>query len=157
MERGQKNLTLDFVPRGIKGISNIIVTLIMIVLVLVAVGIVWTAIQNNLETGVEQFELNAECIKIGVKADALNCGGMPNSGDCTVTITRSVGGEAFEGLKLIFTNALGATNYVHTEIGNMAPLATKTTTTINTGIVNISKVNVVPYFEDGSGNQQICP
>jgi flagellin-like protein len=156
MERGQKNLTLDFVPRDVKGISNIIVTLIMVVLVLVAVGIVWASIQSNLQSGTESFDLNTKCLGISVSPIALNCGADKK---CSVTVERSAGGEAFSGLKLIYTTAEVADgNYVQTTEENIPPLEIKTLPQSgDTGLIDVINVEVLPYFIDGSGKDQICP
>ena len=158
MERGQKNLTLDLVPKGVKGISNIIVTLIMVVLVLVAVGIVWSSIQSNLSSGTENIDLNARCLEVNIQSTALVCSGT-NPDVCTVTVERSAGGDAFTGLKIIYTTDTASDgNYVQTEQGNVVPLATKTISQITTeGLTGVTKVEVIPYFTDSSGAEAICP
>lgn len=144
-----------FLLKDVKGLSNVIVTLILIVLVLVAVGIVWTAIQNTLESGTEQIEVSSKCLKIDVKVTRLECGGVDNS-ICNVTVTRNVGGDDLAGIKLSLANDLGETNYIHDVPGNIAPLETKTELAIDTGITDISIVEIAPYFVDDSGQEQLC-
>ncbi|MCH8945712.1 MAG: hypothetical protein IIA85_02210 [Nanoarchaeota archaeon] len=141
--------------KDVKGLSNVIVTLIMIVLVLVAVGLIWTAVQSNIESGTEQIEVSAKCLKIDIKATKLECGGV-NNGVCNVTVTRNVGGDDLAGIKLILTNTEGETNYVNDVPGNIVPLETKTEVDITTGLTDVSIVAVAPYFLDPSGLEQLC-
>jgi len=144
-----------------KGLSTIVATLITILLVLVAVGIIWVVVRNVIEGGATQINSGAKCLDIDLKATKVLCslnspndGG--NSGLCNATISRNAGGEEIGGVKLIFYNEAGETNYIHTEEGNVAPLETKTINLISTGIVNASKLEVVAYFLDDSGNSQLC-
>lgn len=156
MKRGSKEVNyLDNLLKDAKGLSNVIVTLILIVLVLVAVGIIWAAIQGNIESGTEQIGVSAKCLEVDVQATKLVCGGA-NNGVCNVTVTRSAGGDALAGIKLSLTNAAGETNFVHDVPGNIVPLETKTETSINTGITDVSVAEVAPYFLDASGQEQLC-
>ena len=141
--------------RDVKGLSNVIVTLIMIVLVLVAVGLIWTAVQSNIESGTEQIEVSSKCLKVDIKATKLECSGV-NNGVCSVTVTRNVGGDDLAGIKLILTNTGGETNYIHDIPGNIVPLETKTEVDITTGLTDVSIVAVAPYFVDPSGIEQLC-
>ena len=145
--------------KDVKGLSNVIVTLIMIVLVLIAVGLVWTAVQSNIESGTEQIEISAKCLKVDIKATKLECtGGALLSDSCTVTVKRNVGGDDLAGIKLVLTNTLGEINHIEDVPGNIDPLGTKTTSGITAiGVANVTKVEVAPYFIDPSGNEQLCP
>ena len=151
----QKVNFFNNILKDVKGLSNVIVTLIMIVLVLVAVGLIWTAVQSNIESGTEQIEVSAKCLKIDIKATKLECGGV-NNGVCNVTVTRNVGGDDLAGIKLILTNTEGETNYVNDVPGNILPFETKTEVDITTGLTDVSIVAVAPYFLDPSGLEQLC-
>ena len=54
-----------------KGLSTVITTLIIILLVLVAVGIIWVVVRNTVEEGVSQIDFGSECLKVDVKATAV--------------------------------------------------------------------------------------
>lgn len=139
--------------KDVKGLSNVIVTLIMIVLVLIAVGLIWTAVQSNIESGTEQIEVSAKCLKVDIKATKLECGG---TNICNVTVFRNVGGEDLAGIKLSLTNAAGDVNYIHDIPGNIAPLDRKTELSVSTGLTDVSTVEIAPYFLDASGVEQLC-
>ena len=57
---------------------------------------------------------------------------------------------------MIFTNKTADSSYISTQPDNVEPLATKTVSDIATGIAEISKVEVVVYFTDASGNEEVC-
>ncbi|MCX6746682.1 MAG: hypothetical protein NTU63_00935, partial [Candidatus Pacearchaeota archaeon] len=82
-----------------KGLSTIVTTLIIIVLVLVAIGIVWIVVRNVIQTGTEgvglsQFTLNAE-IK-DVTADNV-------SDNVNLTVKRNPGEGEILKIKFIFS------------------------------------------------------
>jgi len=153
-DRGEKGLRA-LMPGDSRGLSNVIVTLIMIVLVLVAVGIIWVSIQQNLTSGTQQIELSSKCLAVNIKLDALNCAGASN-GDCDVTFTRNAGGDEIGGVKLVFTDSAATTNFIQDVSGNVAPLQTVTPATVATGLTNVTDVKIVPYFTGASGEEQLC-
>ena len=136
-----------------KALSNIITVLLFIVLALAAVGAIWAVVNNIVESGTKEISLNSKCLEVDVKLVKSNCTEL---GVCNVTITRNAGGDAIGGIKLIFTNVLGETNFVHDVPGDIAFLETKTEFDIITGIVNVSNVEIIPYFKDEIGNEQLC-
>ena len=137
-----------------RGLSAIIVTLILILLAIVAVGVVWVVVNNVLESGEGRVNLGSACLEVDVEPTAATSSdGITYS----VTMTRSAGGDEIAGVKVIISNATGS--YVHTELGNIAPLATKTipiTMPAGEVVANANKVEVIPYFTDASGNEQLC-
>ena len=142
-----------------KGLSTIVATLIIILLVLVAVGIIWVVVRNVIQGGADQIDINTRCISVEVRATKVDCvsaSGGGNTGVCNVTVLRSSGDDEIGGVKLIFTNDLAESNYIHDVSGNMGALDTKVVSNINTGITNASKVETIVYFVDDSGNEQLC-
>jgi len=140
-----------------KGLSMIVSTLIIILLVLVAVGIIWVVARNVIQGGSEQIEISAKCLEVSISATGVNCVQGETSDNCTVTLTRAAGGEAIGGVKLAFVNAAGTANYVSTYSGDIGALETVTTDYIETVAVNeTSKVEVTPFFLDSSNNEQLC-
>ena len=130
----------------------VITTLILILLVLVAVGIVWVVVKKVIEDGAEQIDLSTKCLDIDVKATKVEC----VLSVCNATITRRSGGEDIAGIKLIFSESGGENNFIHSVPGNIVSLASKTETDIDTGLTTPNKVEVVVYFEDDSGKEQLC-
>lgn len=133
-----------------KGLSEVVTTLIIILLVLVAIGIVWVVVNNVLQSGTEQTEISAKCLLIDIKATAVNCA----AGNCAVTYKRNAGGDDVDGIIIILSNGVAS---VQRDIpGNIAALATNTTTVAETLTPDPNKAEVAAYFIDDSGNQQLC-
>ncbi len=143
-----------------KGLSTIVATLIIILLVLVAVGIIWVVVRNVLESGVGEIQSSSDCLAVDVQPTKVLCmvdaGDAGNNGTCDITYSRSAGGDVIGGIKLVLKDEVGDTNYIHDVSGNINPLATQTESTVNTGITNVSNVEAVVYFLDESGNEQLC-
>ncbi len=138
-----------------KGLSAVITTLITILLVLVAIGIIWVVVRNIVETGTEDIGVSAKCLPVDVRVTSVSA---CSSTSCTVSLTRRAGGDAIAGVKLVFSNSTsGGASDVLDSPGNIQPLGTETRTITITGLTNDpDKVEVTPYFKDSSGNEQIC-
>jgi len=138
-----------------KGLSTIVTTLILILLVLVAVGVIWIVVKNIIDTGSEDVDVGAKCLSVDVKATAVACTGTT----CAVTLSRKAGGDDIGGVKLVFGNASsGTASTTPTDIsGNIAPLITVTQTGVDTaGVADSDFVGVTVYFADSSGNEKLC-
>ena len=116
-----------------KAISGIVMTVIMIVLVLVAVGVVWTVVQNLLEKNAEDIELGSDCLGLNFEITDLVC--VPNV-ECNFTIKRTSSSSV---------NQIGGFEYtlINTELG-----ATKISSR-ETNIPTILKVNHPLTIIDG--------
>ena len=140
---------------GKKGVSDIIVSMIMIIIVLGAITIVWLLIRGFIGSGAEQISTGTECLEVDIKPTALDCVGSGNS-TCDITVSRGTGGNKIGGLKLVFTNSTATKNYIHDVPGDINILETKTVPGVATGIENANNVDVVVYFKDASGKEQLC-
>jgi hypothetical protein len=138
-----------------KGLSTIVATLLIILLTLVAVGIIWVVIRNVVQGGTDKVDVDTKCIQSNVVATNVQNNSGADSLD--VTLSRQGGTDEIGGVKLVFMNDSETTSYVANVPGNIAPLSTVTkNVSISSDLVNISKVNVVVYFLDDSGKEQLC-
>jgi len=135
-----------------KGLSLVVTSLIIILLVLVAIGIIWVVVKNLIDTGVEQIDYSTKCLDVDVKATAVVNTTLTNY---SVTLTRTGSGEEIAGIKIVFFNASDDTSTVIDVAGNIEPLAT-ITESVEGEIINANKVEVTAYFEDASGNEKYC-
>ncbi len=139
-----------------KGLSAVLGTLLIVLLVIIAVGIIWVVIRGIIETGAEELDLGARCLDVSVKATAVDC----SSGSaCDVTLYREAGGGAIDGMKIVITD--GSNSYIQDESGNIEELDTRVVTGIDpTGgdvaIADIESVEIAVYFKDASGEAQLC-
>jgi len=141
-----------------KGLSTIVATLLIILLTLVAVGIIWIVVRSVVQGGSQQMSIDTMCIQANVVATQVN---NATPSDFSVTLNRQGGEDEIGGVKLVFTNEDGSTNDIHDISGNIQALQTITrTVTVNinptTGVPNPTRVSVVVYFLDDSGNEQLC-
>lgn len=143
-----------------KGLSTIVATLLIILLTLVAVGIIWVVVKNVVQGGTEQVDLDSKCLATTVVATKVT---NTTAIDFSVTLSRTAGDEELGGVALVFTNEEGTESYrvdVPATTYPLGPLSTLTVpVTIDPaagGITNPTRVSVVAYFLDSSGNTQLC-
>jgi hypothetical protein len=145
-----------------KGMSDIVVTLIIIVLSLVAVGVVWQVVNGLIKSGTSSAELNAKCLGVNLEVTKANCSSGTTNKRCDVQVMRTGStADALTGTKLVFrnetsgissTSALDKQGDIPVAVGQRVHVADTLVANAN----GISKVEVTPYFTDGSGNIQMC-
>jgi hypothetical protein len=145
-----------------KGLSTIVVTLILIVLSLVAVGAVWLIVSPIIKSSGGSADVSSKCLTVSIDATQVNCTNGATDVMCGLTLTRSgTGNDALGGVKLVFKNqttGLSSTSAIDVP-GDIAALVSKKLTAVDTLITNGNRVNAVsvtPYFQDSSGNQKLC-
>lgn len=106
-----------------RGLSTIVTTLIIILLVFVAVGIIWAVVQGVLNEGGDTVNYSAECLAISVDVTSASC----TSTDCTVTVTRGSGGGDIGGTYVVLFDDAGSKRFKMTN-GALEPLASATQT-----------------------------
>jgi hypothetical protein len=141
-----------------RGLSTVVASLLVILLVIVAVGVVWTVARNVLTGGAEQFDVGAKCLQVNLelqKALEKNNSELGTS-NYSVTMKRIPPGEGdIGGLKLVFFNS--TTNSEVYDFGiALQPLQTATQTIPDVQILNANKIEVTVYFLDESGNEIYC-
>ncbi len=131
-----------------RGMSDVVTTLIVILLVLVAVGIVWVVVSNVLESGAEQTEISSKCLGIDIRATSLSCDGN----NCSVSYTRKDGNEAVDGVKIVVTDGTDSNETIIP--GTMGSLAVRTSNV--TYIKTANEVVISGYFLDSSNEPVYC-
>ena len=132
-----------------KGISGIVMTIIMIGLVLVAAGIVWTVVSKILQNQASSIDIKSKCMGIIITPTSLIC----EDGECNVTIERGLGSasEPIDGVEVIVTDDSGNTN--SSGALDMNVLTSKKIT-ITTDLDAV-KADVRIYFKD-KGENKFC-
>lgn len=138
-----------------KGLSTIVATLIIILLVLVATGIIWVVVRNVVQGGSEDVEISSKCIDSEVVVTKAIHYDTDNL--LQVTVSRTGGNEVIGGVGLVITNAddTGSITNLTAFEGNLGSLEVKTVNVTIT-IDDPSKVTPVVYFKDSKGNNQFC-
>lgn len=135
-----------------KGLSAVVTTLIIILLVLVAVGIIWVVVRNLVESGAEQIDVSTKCIAVDVRAVSVN---EASPGNYTVTLNRKSGGEDIGGVKVNIFNSTDSSGVM--DFIAIPELETKTVV-IETGgnVTGGDRIEFTVFFIDASGNEQLC-
>ena len=137
-----------------KGLDAVVTTLLIILLVLVAVGIIWVVVRNVVQQGSEQIDVSAKCLAVDLRAVSVNDGSTDgNLTNYTVTLKRAAGGEALGGIKVTLFNDTANSGVIDFGAA-IAELETTTKTIV--GVTNANKIEYTAYFIDSSGNEQPC-
>jgi len=148
-----------------KGLSTVITTLLIVLLVLVAIGIIWVVVSNLVEKGTEQTQLTTNCLEADLQITYVAVGTTTLYGSyLNATIQRSSGESNLEipGFKLLFYYE-GGENFVMDIEGNLGPLETNKVTVTESNAptemnpIIVKKIEVAPFFLDSKGLQYICP
>jgi len=137
-------------PNSSKGLSTIVATLIIILLVLVAIGIIWVVVKNIIQKGAEGIELGKFTLDLKIK------GAQIGDGNVTVVVVRRNPGEGnFTGMNFIFSDGTNSEtireNTVLQELEERS--FTFALTEISTD--NLKTISVAPIFELSSGKESI--
>lgn len=140
-----------------RGLSTIVITLILILLSIVAVGLVWFVVNNIIKGQTKGIDIGTKCINVNIEPTAINCDDADPK-VCDITFERS-GTESGEigGVKIVFrdTVAIKSSELID-ESGNIQVLVGKTINDVNTGLTAPDRVEVTTYFKDASGKEQLC-
>ncbi|MEK6906721.1 MAG: hypothetical protein AABW81_03800 [Nanoarchaeota archaeon] len=136
--------------KNTKGLSTIVATLIIILLVMVAIGIIWVVVSNMLEGGAGNVDVASKCQQVDMKIKSVpsTClGQVAGIISCVVTVERASGGDsAAVGYRVILENPTTSVFQDQSGTNALSQLETKSPTVTVTSIVNVTKVKVAPYF-----------
>jgi flagellin-like protein len=138
-----------------KGLSTIVATLIVILLVFVAVGILWVVLRNFVQGGSDQVDLASDCMEVTVELTKV----VPSSGGVyNVTLYRTGGDFEIGGVNLVFTGADGESNYIADSQGDIQVLGLKKVSVnlTDSGVENPNRVDAIVYFLGDSGEKLYC-
>ena len=134
-----------------RGLSNVIVTLIIIVISLIAVGLVWVVVQNLIEGETDEISLGFVNVDLEIKEVKVQ------GNNTEVKVKRKVGEGEISGLKFIVIDGVN-TKVIDKKNVNLSQLEEKTfiLTSAELGnIVVIKEISVAPVFKLGSGEEKI--
>lgn len=136
-----------------KGLSAIVMTIIMIGLVLVAVGIVWAVVSGIIEQQAESLDYDQDCLGINLDIKNLQC----NAENCSFVIDRRTGstGSPISGIAVTFSSASESSPSERELVGNIA--ATLTKSNIPHGINTVPiRADARIYLEKEDGTNHYC-
>jgi len=147
-KRKKKDIINSWIIKNQKGLSAVVTTLIVILLVLVAVGIMWVVVKGIVEEGAEHIELGKFTLGLEIKRVHIE------DNDVTVVVVKRNPGQGnFIGMNFIFSN--GTNTEIIRENTTLEETEEKsfnfTLTEISTE--NLETISVAPIFELSSGKE----
>ena len=155
--------------RNKKGLSAVIVSMMLVLLAIVSVGVVFVVVNNAVGDAQNEVESRQGCLGLSVVPINANCDKHANNtGYCDVSYQRKAGGVKADvkGVRITLTDA----NEVYsTELVTNKPLEqlqrqTERVVLSNSNLVyangtaRVKKLEVVPYLEVGSDKLKVyCP
>ena len=134
-----------------KGLSTIVSTLLILLLVFVAIGILWVVVRNVIQSGSEQVSLGKFTLDLAIDQVQI----QQDINQVTVKVERKPGQGEFTGLKFIVSDG----NNQETFDSNVTLLEDEkqyyrfTLASIN--VSNIQKIEIVPIFTLSSGKTSL--
>ncbi len=129
-----------------RGLSTVVATLLIILLVIVAVGVVWTVVRNVIDRGTGSISTDQFTIDLGITSASL-------SGNIvTVNVRRGAGEGDLSGFKLIFSDGTNSESVEeNVALGELESQSFQVDIN-NLGVPNADRVSIAPIVVDASGN-----
>ncbi|MCR4327608.1 MAG: hypothetical protein NUV46_03440 [Nanoarchaeota archaeon] len=137
---------------GKKGLSTVVTTLIIVLLVLAAIGIIWGPIRGLLSSSTDSLSQTA-CFEIDLKATKV----VLDVSGYNVTLRKQGGSDSFDvGAMLIFYSNITTSEVVDSGLIFNQPTQVLTAGPF-VGVPNAIKVEVIPYLIDkDTGEEKVC-
>jgi flagellin-like protein len=136
-----------------RGISDIIATLVLVLLTIVLIAIVWVVVSGIVTNSTKQASSGAQCLNSAVQISSASCTHAGNN--CNVTVQRTLGSDNIGGVRLVFINA-ASNSSVNDTSGNIITQASATAQNWNPGVTNVTEIDAAIYFTDNAGNKNVC-
>ena len=133
---------------GRKGLSTVVTTVIMVLLVLVAVSVVWVVINNILGETSEQININSKCVATILTVDSVDCT-TPSA--CSVVIKKG-GGGPIHGIIAVFSDATSS----GIPVDKSGDIQITSTFVMASGLTAPNSISVAAYFTDDTGTNITC-
>ncbi|MCX6748530.1 MAG: hypothetical protein NT076_02910 [Candidatus Pacearchaeota archaeon] len=131
-----------------RGLSSIVATVLIILLVIVAIGIVWAVLKPSITKSAQSA--NLDCIKIDLELEAMNC----SAGQFRVT------SKAGDVTKLRFVTESATDSKVQDKVVSIKQLASTVVTLTETETVmpriNMTQAKVTAILVSEDGTEKIC-
>lgn len=128
-----------------RGISDIITTVLIILLAIAAVVLIWGFIKRPIEQGGQQIQASGDCFSLKLKPTG--CTLNANKTVVDATVQWAEGNVNLKTIKFVVTDAKGATKVEDIAVDDLKILETKSATvsvtSLNTTSLTLSAVGVI--------------
>lgn len=134
-----------------RGLSEVVTTLIILLLVLVAVGIIWAVVQGLIFRGTEDIDVGKFTLDLEIQSAEFSADGN----NIDVNVLRKPGKGDIQGVKVIYTSDTQTGEKDFIEEFNELDSKTLTIENFADSVSNPTKVEIYPIFEnDDTGKLQ---
>jgi hypothetical protein len=144
-KRGQnRSFSLyNFSSKNRSGLSTTIVTLILILVSLVAVGVIWVVVRNVIQTGTEgvglsQFSLSAKILDVSIDN---------SSNNVSLTVKRNAGKGNLTGISFVFSNSNVDTEVITRNVSLKELEQMNFIFHLNMSVSDLTSVSIVPLIK----------
>ena len=133
-----------------RGVSEVIITVIMVGLVLVAIGVVWYVINNIIQQGSEKISVNALEINLELKSVKIE------DGNLDLMVRRGAGQGSFSKLNIIVSDETNSQIF-EKDASDLEELETKKFTITPSELTSVGfakSVEIAPVFKQGSREKE---
>jgi len=147
--------------RNNRGLSTVVTTLIIVLLVLAAVGLIWGPIKSLLTNSASSLD-QTKCFNLNIKiTKAKLANGSTTNYSVTLKRFDAASNVKNAGVKLIFYNNTESSNTIDfnddVNGGKYFGSPQVYTAKINGNVTNATKIEVLPYYiDEDTGNKQVC-
>ena len=136
--------------RGRGGLSQVVSTLLLILIALVAIAIIWVVISSILKGGTQQLQVQTSAVVLEIKSAQVQQGN-----NITVTVKRDAGAGNFTAIDFVFSNK--TTSKTVRQNASMQELQTQIFTFNLTGMntSTLTSVTVVPVLVTSTGQEAL--
>lgn len=140
-----------------KGLSTVVTTLIIILLVLVAIGIIWIVVRSVIDDSAEQIDINSKCVSTNLQITNATCDVSDDT--CALTVNKA-GGYAIQGVVGVVSNptATSTADKVTGDIIVSSRISIDVDGTLDTLVATTEyTVSLAGYFRNDAGEDITCP
>jgi hypothetical protein len=140
-----------------RGISDIITTVLIILLAIAAVVLIWGFIKRPIEQGGQQIQASGDCFALKLKPTGCTIVQNGSSKNVSATIQWAEGNVNLKAIKFVVTDAKGATKVEDIDATGLKILETKSAT-INLGSLDNSSLTLsaVGVIQPKNGEPTPC-
>lgn len=132
-----------------KGLSDVVTTVVIIALALVAITVVWMVVQGLISSNADTINLRQECLQVGLEVSGLKVQGTNN---VTVSVKRTSGSANLSGVKIYAYDASGNSNA--SRINESLSVGQSVSGVVQ--LASATKVSAVAFLKDNNGEDFDC-
>ena len=140
-----------------KGLSAVIVSMMLVLLGIVIVGVVWVSVSGSVSKTADELDTRAKCLGLNVRPTKIDTNCDTAAGGCKITFKREPGGKAIGGVVVTIVNKDGTESRQQDDNTGLDELQIDSLD-FNATHSNfiVGSVQVAPYVNDAAGVKTVC-